>query len=119
MDTFIEYRVRPVTRYIVTRFERQENSEGDVVAAGSSVCGEYDAHQQAYDVGYALAKADHGRLGYPPDDGRIKYPEHPQAVSRRLEAGYVPRTPVEHASDCAVHNEPALPAGECDCGGGE
>ena len=21
-----------------------------------------------------------------------------------------------HASDCAVHNEPAFPAGECDCG---
>ena len=23
----------------------------------------------------------------------------------------------KHYSDCAVHNEPALPAGECDCGG--
>lgn len=22
----------------------------------------------------------------------------------------------EHASDCAVHNEPALPNGPCDCG---
>jgi hypothetical protein len=22
----------------------------------------------------------------------------------------------EHASDCAVHNEPAYPKGECDCG---
>ena len=21
-----------------------------------------------------------------------------------------------HASDCAIHNEPALPAGDCDCG---
>ena len=21
-----------------------------------------------------------------------------------------------HKSDCAVHNEPALPKGECDCG---
>lgn len=25
--------------------------------------------------------------------------------------------PAEHWSDCAVHNAPALPAGECDCGG--
>ena len=25
--------------------------------------------------------------------------------------------PVEHWSDCAVNNEPAYPAGECDCGG--
>lgn len=23
----------------------------------------------------------------------------------------------EHWSDCAVHNAPALPVGECDCGG--
>lgn len=25
--------------------------------------------------------------------------------------------PTKHWSDCAVHNGPALPAGECDCGG--
>ena len=25
--------------------------------------------------------------------------------------------PVAHWSDCAVHNEPAYPKGECDCGG--
>ena len=24
--------------------------------------------------------------------------------------------PVMHASDCAVHNEPALPVGPCNCG---
>ena len=24
---------------------------------------------------------------------------------------------VKHWSDCAVHNEPAYPKGECDCGG--
>lgn len=23
---------------------------------------------------------------------------------------------IEHTSDCAVHNEPAYPAGPCDCG---
>lgn len=23
---------------------------------------------------------------------------------------------VKHASDCAVHNMPAMPAGPCDCG---
>ncbi len=26
-------------------------------------------------------------------------------------------TDIEHWSDCAVHNEPAYPAGPCDCGG--
>ena len=25
--------------------------------------------------------------------------------------------PMQHWSDCAVHNEPAYPAGKCDCGG--
>lgn len=24
---------------------------------------------------------------------------------------------IQHWSDCAVHNEPAYPAGPCDCGG--
>jgi hypothetical protein len=24
--------------------------------------------------------------------------------------------PIQHASSCAVHNEPAFPAGACDCG---
>lgn len=30
-------------------------------------------------------------------------------------AGKAVIAPVEHASDCAVHNEPAYPAGPCDC----
>lgn len=85
MDTKIEYRVRPVTRWIVTRFEQQTNEEGDTIAAASTVCGEYDTNQQAYDVGYALAKADHNRLGYPLDDDRIVYPEPPPTA--RVETG--------------------------------
>ncbi|CAM6005671.1 unnamed protein product [Sphagnum balticum] len=35
-------------------------------------------------------------------------------------AARVPQTmdaPVQHWSDCAVHNEPAYPNGSCDCGG--
>lgn len=30
-----------------------------------------------------------------------------------------PAPGVRHYSDCAVNNEPALPAGSCDCGGVE
>lgn len=26
---------------------------------------------------------------------------------------------MRHTSDCAVHNEPAMPAGPCDCGAAE
>lgn len=72
MDT-VEYRVRPVTRYIVTRYERTES------AGVSGGCvqqrGEYDNAETAYEVGYALCKAEHERLGWPPADERIQYPK--------------------------------------------
>lgn len=65
----IEYRVREVTRYYVTRFE--DDGKG---RAGSSSFGEYGNPETAYEVGYALCKAEHERLGFPPDDERIQYP---------------------------------------------
>lgn len=64
----IEYRVRPITRYVVTRFESGENS------VGSSTRGEYDNERTAYDVAYALCKAEHERLGFPLDSMEIIYP---------------------------------------------
>jgi hypothetical protein len=76
MTGLIEYRVRPVTRFIVTRYERDEPNERGLCGAGaSSTHGEFDNHDTAYAVGYALAKADHERMGWPIDDERIKYPE--------------------------------------------
>jgi hypothetical protein len=74
MDTKIEYRVRPVTRYVVTRYESSGGSEscGSVVGKG-----EYDNPDIAYEVGYALAKADQERLRLPPGDTRIMFPVHP------------------------------------------
>ena len=66
----IEYRVKPVTRYIVTRYERWEGGP-DVVRS----LGEYPTYQQAYEVGYALAKAEHEQHGWLPGDGRMRYPE--------------------------------------------
>ena len=65
----VEYGVRPVTRYYIHRYEETEN------AGGTSQKGEYDNPQVAYEVAYALCRADHERLGYPPGDMRIKYPE--------------------------------------------
>lgn len=66
----IEYQVRPVTRYFVTRFERSACGRG----CGSSSHGEFDNFETAYAVGYALAKADHERMGWPVGDERIQYP---------------------------------------------
>lgn len=68
-EEFIEYRVRQVTRYIVTRYEQTANT------AGCTQHGEFDRHETAHAVGYALAKAEHDRLGYPPGDMRIRYPD--------------------------------------------
>lgn len=69
----IEYRVRPVTRYIVTRFHSLSSDKGDT--GGVQTLGEYDNADVAHEVGYALCKAEHDRLGWPPGDERIKYPQ--------------------------------------------
>ena len=76
-DELIEYRVKPVTRYAITRYERAV--VGDEKAQSSSVCGrgEYENAEVAYEIAYALAKADHERKGWPLDDERIQYPRHP------------------------------------------
>lgn len=67
----IEYRLRPVTRYVITRYESQsENGTGSVRGIG-----EYDNQDIAYEVGYALCRAEHERLGWPPGDERIQYPQ--------------------------------------------
>lgn len=74
MSELIEYRVKPVTRYIVTRFEKRE---GGVCSIGSIGRGEFDRADIAYEVAYALAKRDHESKGWPLDDPRIKYPIRP------------------------------------------
>lgn len=74
MTKFIEYRVRPVTRYIVTRFWREEEDDGRS-EGGSSQHGEFDNYTTGYAVAYALCKQEHERLGWALGDERIKYPE--------------------------------------------
>lgn len=81
----IEYRVRPVTRYIVTRFERSESVNG-MCSGGSSSLGEYENGDTAYAVGYALCKAEHERLGYPIGDERIQYPLMPPSMEEAAKA---------------------------------
>ncbi len=75
-EELIEYRVKPVTRYIVTRFKQGASGTGVVGSVGR---GEFDDEQTAYEVGYALAKADHDRMGWPVGDPRIQYPRNPGA----------------------------------------
>lgn len=66
----IEYRVRPVTRYVVTRHESEGPGTGSL-----RTLGEYDNIHVAQEVGYALCKAEHERLGWAPGDVRMTYPE--------------------------------------------
>lgn len=69
MKDLIEYKVRLVTRYIVTRFSRT----GDV--CGCEQKGEFDNESNARAVAYALCKDEHERLGWEPGDIRIRYPD--------------------------------------------
>lgn len=72
----IEYRVRPVTRFHVTRYEREDHENG-LCSGGCESRGEFDNEETAYQVAYALARAEHDRLGWPIDDERIMYPTRP------------------------------------------
>ncbi len=66
----IQYRVRPVTRYLVTRFEHQDDSRpGRVVEKG-----EYENAQTAFEVAKALCKAEHDAAGTAIDDPNFIYP---------------------------------------------
>lgn len=76
----IEYRVREVTRYIVTRYE-EGNDNANRLFASSVSKGEYDCADVAYEVGYALARNEHEALteafGWGIGDERIQYPKRP------------------------------------------
>jgi hypothetical protein len=57
MNTTIEYRVRPVTRYLVTRYEGADDGNG-TGHAGSSCIGEFNNQKSATLVAGALSVAD-------------------------------------------------------------
>lgn len=59
MSKVIEYRVRPVTRYVVTRFHSE--GEGPVRGmAGCETCGEFDNMERANTVAHALHASEPG-----------------------------------------------------------
>jgi len=74
----VEYRVVPLTRYQVLRYEEGEDPEietGPKSWSGSSEHGTFDNEAVAFEVGYALASSEHTRLGWPPTDDRMQYPK--------------------------------------------
>lgn len=74
----IEYKVRPVTRYIVTRYYSEKLIESPTLSQSRGRCdtkGEFDNYDTAYAVAYALAKAELERLGLSPFDETVIFPE--------------------------------------------
>lgn len=83
----VEYRVREIKRYIVTRHETNVAGGKEVTGSSSDVgSGQFDNFDTAYQVGYALAAFEHGQLGYDLDDKRIKYPSRMEELHRQLVA---------------------------------
>ena len=83
----VEYRVRPITRYIVTRWHEETDDQGRHLG-GSDTRGEYDNAEVAYEVAYALCKAEHDASGQPLDSMSFIYPEPivPPVVSDHQQA---------------------------------
>ncbi len=82
----IEYRIKRVERFIVTRHQEEENA---TTGSTRQIGKEFDNFETAYEVGTALARADQERLGLPPGDMGVIFP------SEALEdagAGRVDRT---------------------------
>lgn len=78
----IEYKVRPVTRFIVTRYYENEGA----AEASRQIGSEYANEEMAYQVAYALCSQEHERLGWGLDDERIRYPAHPDSKDAVQEA---------------------------------
>lgn len=88
LSTYVDYRVRPVTRWVVTRYSRQCNSAGMGTAGASEQRGEYGNYATAFEVANALCKMEHETLGYPPGDERISYPPlHPDEAVHNASLG--------------------------------
>ncbi len=89
MSKTVEIRVRPVTRWIASRYEFEDRGDGRA-SGGSEGLGEFDSPRAANRVAEAIGAHE--------------------PVAKVIFA------PEPHASDCALHNEPAEPNGPCDCG---
>lgn len=74
----IEYRVREIKRYIVTRFD---GGSEDVPAQSCTQIGEYASGETAYQVGYAMCRQEHIKSGEPVGSINFIYPNIPDGVS--------------------------------------
>ena len=76
MKTLIEYRVRPVTRYVLTRFTQDWTDDGSQ-KAGSVPVSEFENADTAFYVGSALAEVDQRMPVVEGQTVHVTPPEHP------------------------------------------
>lgn len=69
----VEYRVKSVTRYIVTRFEEESHDDGSE-SGGCEGFGEFNNFVSAYKVAFGLCKSEHDEFGVDRKDGEFIYP---------------------------------------------
>lgn len=70
----IEYKVRPVTRFIVTRYS-EDIDPNNTSCASCETKGEFDNFNTAYAVGYALAQEEQIRRGIDLQSPALKFPD--------------------------------------------
>lgn len=73
----IEYRVKSVERFIVTRHE-----DTGVTGSTQQKGPDYPSHEQAYEVATALARDERERLGLSPGDMGVIFPAASISESR-------------------------------------
>ena len=67
----VEYKIRPVTRYVITRFTDEDRTRA------SETRGTYENGEVAYQVAYALCKMEHDASGEPVGSMNFIYPDAP------------------------------------------
>ncbi|WP_020184816.1 hypothetical protein [Methylopila sp. 73B] len=75
-ETLVEFKIRPIVRYAVTKYEYTSNGG----TGKSSQLGVYDNFDTSYEVGVALARGEQQRLGVEPFSMAVVFPSDVQPV---------------------------------------
>ena len=88
----IEYRIKRVERFVVTRHEQDKNA---TTGSTRQIGGEHDSFDVAYQVGYALARQEAERLELSPGDMGVIYPS--DSLEDARSAAHAPNAPQIHS----------------------
>lgn len=77
MPKLVEYKVRPIERYIITRFETDGPDEHGRGSASCVERGEFASPYVAQEVAFSLGKIEQTSAG---PETKVVYPDHPDAA---------------------------------------